>query len=682
MKEITRNDFNLFQDEILGLIKKNDTKSTEKILQLASNIQKTDLMSEQKFENFKYIIEDMLKNLESNKTIIKLNDKIIDLTNKIEELKNTNNTKISNFERELSNACFKYDKIFLNNISSPGLIGNGCPFPTMRAFLEFTNSKIKEFVGMKDKFNMDFQKYHDWVKSSLDKVKEEMNITKEEISNNLKKEIKNYDKRSMDKMNVVEDKLSFIRIENGRYNYNLNKKTEELEEKLQLFYVMNDNLVKLYNKARKELLDTQKELNNIVKYLNYIKTSSPGNKITYDKFNKRIEIKSPQGINSDNALPLINSFDEISKNIFNISKNNNNTKGNSDIKKMNKMKLFTKKNTVNLDTMRFNFNKLNKLTNNNNLLTDLSGNDNEEPVKNFKSDFSGRKNSKKLNTFIKSNLTVDERNELNILTKENKSERNKKEVELHDIEEENVNKEKSDKQTSPIRCNHLQNKFFDNLTISPNKINSFSFIRKELSKNNNEEKEKDDKNINTDRIDYSEEFNEIKSKFDELYEKSNYKINIVMQHLNTLISNMNKIIFNKNNNLNPLKDIENISDIKNKRLLFNDSGNKLLFPLNKSYEDKLNKTEGRKEIEKNNIPNLKKDLKLNKNIIIKNTYLNENFKLNNYIKTAEIRGNSNDLIKQYEDKKQRTNDYLIRMLRIKSLNKVEDFLIKKFTDDN
>ena len=682
MKEITRNDFNLFQDEILGLIKKNDTKSTEKILQLASNIQKTDLMSEQKFENFKYIIEDMLKNLESNKAIIKLNDKIIDLTNKIEELKNTNNTKISNFERELSNACFKYDKIFLNNISSPGLIGNGCPFPTMRAFLEFTNSKIKEFVGMKDKFNMDFQKYHDWVKSSLDKVKEEMNITKEEISNNLKKEIKNYDKRSMDKMNVVEDKLSFIRIENGRYNYNLNKKTEELEEKLQLFYVMNDNLVKLYNKARKELLDTQKELNNIVKYLNYIKTSSPGNKITYDKFNKRIEIKSPQGINSDNALPLINSFDEISKNIFNISKNNNNTKGNSDIKKMNKMKLFTKKNTVNLDTMRFNFNRLNKLTNNNNLLTDLSGNDNEEPVKNFKSDFSGRKNSKKLNTFIKSNLTVDERNELNILTKENKSERNKKEVELHDIEEENVNKEKSDKQTSPIRCNHLQNKFFDNLTISPNKINSFSFIRKELSKNNNEEKEKDDKNINTDRIDYSEEFNEIKSKFDELYEKSNYKINIVMQHLNTLISNMNKIIFNKNDNLNPLKDIENISDIKNKRLLFNDSGNKLLFPLNKSYEDKLNKTEGRKEIEKNNIPNLKKDLKLNKNIIIKNTYLNENFKLNNYIKTAEIRGNSNDLIKQYEDKKQRTNDYLIRMLRIKSLNKVEDFLIKKFTDDN
>ena len=37
-------------------------------------------------------------------------------------------------------------------------------------------------------------------------------------------------------MNAVEDKLSFIRIENGQYNFNLNKKWEELEEKLQNFY--------------------------------------------------------------------------------------------------------------------------------------------------------------------------------------------------------------------------------------------------------------------------------------------------------------------------------------------------------------------------------------------------------------------------------------------------------------
>ena len=682
MKEITRNDFNLFQDEILGLIKKFDTKSTEKIIQLTANIQKTDLMSDQKFENFKYHIEDMIKNLESNKVIIKLNDKIEELTKKIEELKAVNNTKISNFERDLSNACFKYDKIFLNNISSPGLIGSGCPYPTMRAFLEFVNNKIKEFINSKEKIGIDFQKYHDWVKSSLDKVKEEMNITKEEINKNLKKEIKIYDKRSMDKMNIVEDKLSFIRIENGRYNFNLNKKSEELEEKLQLFYVMNDNLVKLYNKARNELLKTQKELNNIVQYLNYINLLSPGNKITYDKFNKRIEINKPQGINSDNVLPFINSFDEITKNNFNTSKNNNNANGNKEKKNMKKMKLFTKKNTVNLDIMGFGLNRLNKLNKNNNFFTEISGNDNEESIKNMKSDFSGGKNIKKKNTFIKNDLIVEERNELNILTKENKTENNKKEIELHNIEEENVIKEKNDKQTSPIRFKNTPNKIFENSTMSPYKINSFTFERKELNKNNEEEKEKDDKKINNEKVVYSEEFNKMKSKFEDLYEKSNYKINIIMQNLNSLISNMNKIIFNKKDNLNLIKDSEYIQDIKNKRLLFNTSGNKLLFPLNKSYEEKLNKTEKGKEKEKNIIPNLKKDLQLNKNIIVKDTYLNENFKINNYLKTPKIRENPIDIIKQYEDREQKPNDYYLKMLRIKTLNKIEDFLVKKFTNDN
>ena len=338
MKEITRNDFNLFQDEILGLIKKFDTKSTEKISQLTSNIEKTELLSQQKFEHFKYEVEELLNHLETNKAILNLDDKIKDLTKKFEELKTANNTKLSNFERDLSNACFKYDKIFLNSISSPGLIGDGCPYPTMRAFLEYANNKIKEFMGSKEKFGIDFQKYHDWVKSSLDGFREEILNLKDEIDKDLKKEIKTYDKRSMEKMNVVEDKLSFIRIENGRYNFKLSKKWDELQEKLQLFYTMNDNLVKLYNKARQEFLKTQKEVNNICQYLNYAKPSGPnGSKTTYDKFNKRIELNKPQGItNSENVLPFINSSDDITRNIFNTAKKN--IQGTNTNEKMNKKK--------------------------------------------------------------------------------------------------------------------------------------------------------------------------------------------------------------------------------------------------------------------------------------------------------------------------------------------------------
>ena len=675
MKEITRNDFNLFQDEMLGLIKKFDSKSTEKISLLISNIQKSELLSEQKFENFKYEVKELLQNLETNKAILNLDNKIKELTNKIEEIKTINNTKISNFERNLSNACFKYDKIFLNNISSPGLIGDGCPYPTMRAFLEHSNNKIKEFMSSKEKFGLDFQKYQDWVKSTLDEFRHEMINLKDEIGENLKNEIKSYDKRSTDKMNVVEDKLSFIRIENGRYNFKLSKKWEELEEKLQSFYFMNDNLVKLYNNARKEFLKTQKEINNICQYLNYAKSSPNGSKTTYDKFNKKIELNKPQGItNSEGVLPFINSFEDITKNIFNSSKKQISCTNN----KINlKKNLFVKKNSVNLDN-GFSFNKLDIMKNiNKNILSEMSAEDGfEDSVKkinNIKSDVSERKFGKKLSSSQKknSNLLLEEKNNL----KENQNVINN-----IILEEEIDHKEKKDQQTSPYKEKKTRNKTFDRTIIIPSTINSFTFERKELNENKNNKEEK----IEEVRKKYSEEFNEIKNKFEDFYDNSNIKINFLMGHINKLANNMNKIIFNKKDIININNDIDFFHELKNgKILLLNSPGNQLVFPKNKSFEKKMNKTSKEKEIEKdhNNIPNLKNEFTTNKKLIINNQYLNSYFKYNKQ-KIPELRGNSNDIIKLFNGKKNKPHNYYLKMLTLDSVDKIENFLIKKFTEPN
>ena len=681
MKEITRNDFNLFQDEMLGLIKKFDSKSTEKISLLISNIQKSELLSEQKFENFKCEVQELLKNLETNKAILNLDDKIKELTKKIEELKSINNTKISNFERDLSNACFKYDKIFLNNISSPGLIGNGCPYPTMRAFLEYANNKIKEFISSKEKFGFDFQKYQDAVKSSLDEFRKEMINIKDEIDKNLRKEIKAYDKRSTEKMNAVEDKLSFIRIENGRYNFNLNKKWEELEEKLQSFYFMNDNLVKLYNNTRKEFLKTQKEVNNICQYLNYTKSSSSnGNKTTYDKFNKKIELNKPQGItNSESVLPFINSSDDITKNIFNTSKKHINNINNTNAKINLKKKLFVKKNTVNLDIGLFSFNKLNRTKNiNKNLLSEMSAEYGfDDSTKNIKSEISEAKFRKKLSFLRKKNsdLIIENKNE----TSKHNSKENIKEMNNIILEEETDNKEKKDQQTSPYIDKKTRNKTFDNTIIIPNKISSFTFERKELGENKNN---KEEKKIEEVRQKYSEEFNEIKDKFEDFYENSNVKINFLMEHINKLTKNMNKIIFNKKDIFNLNNETDSIFELKNnKKSLFTNSGNQLLFPKNKSFEKKLNKTTKEKEIEKdnNNIPNIKHELTTNRKLIINDQYLNKYFKYNN-MKTPELRGNSDDIMKLFNNKDKKPHNFYVKMLNFDSINKIENFLIKKFTE--
>ena len=688
MKEITRNDFNLFQDEILGLLKKFDSKSTEKITELTLNVQKTDLMSAQKFENFKYEIEGLIKNLETNEIILKLSDRINLLNNKIEELQASNNIKITNFERNLSNACYKYDKIFLNNISSPGLIGDGCPYPTMRSFLEYSNSKIKEFMNSKEKFGIDFQKYHDWVKSTLDKFREELLKYKEENYNYIKTEIKQYDKRSMDKMNTVEDKLSLIRVENGSYNFKLNKKWEELQEKLQMFYIMNDNLIRIYNKTRQEFLKTQNDLNNIIQYLNYIKSSPNGNKINYDKFNRKIELTKPSITNPEHVLPAINSFEDITKNMFNTPINN---LGNNESKVNNKnnnakiMRLFKKKQTVDLGKTGFSFNKLDQINKqfSINTYTNADKNEKEEMQNNPKSDLSEKKLLKRKITFRRSNLIIEEKNEIYLLNKnEAKSERVKKD--LQEIKEDkNDSKEKKDEQTSPFLSKNTSYKVFNNLVISPNKINSFSLEKKVLNKDNKEEIPKEEKKTSTiNQKNYDEEFNEIKSKFEDLYVDSNKKINIIMENLNDLIIRMNKIIIFKKDKSTIFKGLDYLPEKKHKKLFLDHSGTKIILPLNKSYDEKNNKTTTKEsENEKEHIKNLKQDLKINNKLIINDKYVNDIFKYDGF-KVDEIRGNSSDVLKLLNGKKQKIMDYYEGKVNIQSINKIENYLIKKFTEPN
>jgi len=104
---------------------------------------------------------------------------------------------------------------------------------------------------------------------------------------------------------------------------------------------------------------------------------------------------------------------------------------------------------------------------------------------------------------------------------------------LHNIEEEKTeNKEKNDVQTSPLSLKNNKNKIFDNSILAPNKINSFTFERKELRNNNDTEEQKKFSSL---QIKYKEDYEEIKFKFEDLYEKTKYKISDLTEHLNKLI---------------------------------------------------------------------------------------------------------------------------------------------------
>ena len=754
MEEITRNDFSFFQNEILKDIKELEKKVNEKLSTVSKNFENTALIIEQKYENANVRMEEILKKLEEEKIMEKINDRLDKFNSKIEETITVSNTKIASFQKDLSNACFKYDKIFLNNISSPGLIGDGCPYQTMRSFLEYVNSKIKELISSKEKSVLDFKKYEEWINKSLDKFKEEIIDNKNEIKQYLIKEIKQYDKRSIEKMNIVEDKLSFIRIENGRYNYNLNKKWEELNEKLQLFYTMNENLVNIYNNSRKEYIQIKTKFNDLSDYFKEMKYS---NKITstkalFDELSKKIKVKSEkhEKINSEtsskynNILPSIDDIPSIKLN----KKNNNNSVQNFNIEIKETHSKLLKKKTFQIDNfgttlnLKQNFYKnnlktykinLNIIYDNNNInktnnvknpferkLTD-NINFSRINIKSYYNNYINEKKNESPSLLLKKDKSIKENSFKNI---DNIEEQNKENSSFNTISNNNETKEKekdnlenkNNNKNIDNNNNNNNNNENDiikdieiNSSISKNNItviepkitniennnnNNNSNLNKNnsnsnLNKNNSNKIIDDDDNNNINysnivtKINLDEELNKVNQKFDHIYDKINYKILEITQQINILINQINKIVFRKDENIKKIKEIDFFVERKNKNIFLNNSGICLPYSTNKSTEENY-KTPNNNEKENSfNTFNIKNKNKNSRNIdnhklIFNNMNINRT-KLANSKSNSNSNSNSNNIINLIKEKNYNKN-YYIRMIDPLSINKIESYLIKKFTD--
>ena len=754
MEEITRNDFSFFQNEILKDIKELEKKVNEKLSTVSKNFENTALIIEQKYENANVRMEEILKKLEEEKIMSKINDRLDKFNSKIEETITVSNTKIASFQKDLSNACFKYDKIFLNNISSPGLIGDGCPYQTMRSFLEYVNSKIKELISSKEKSVLDFKKYEEWINKSLDKFKEEIIDNKNEIKQYLIKEIKQYDKRSIEKMNIVEDKLSFIRIENGRYNYNLNKKWEELNEKLQLFYTMNDNLVNIYNNSRKEYIQIKTKFNDLSDYFKEMKYS---NKITstkalFDELSKKIKVKSQkhEKINSEtsskynNILPSIDDIPSIKLN----KKNNNNSVQNFNIEIKETHSKLLKKKTFQIDNfgttlnLKQNFYKnnlktyksnLNIIYDNNNInktnnvkypferkLTD-NINFSRINIKSFYNNYINEKKNESPSLLLKKDKSIKENSFKNI---DNIEEQNKENSSFNTISNNNETKEKekdnlenkNNNKNIDNNNNNNNNNENDiikdieiNSSISKNNItviepkitniennnnNNNSNLNKNnsnsnLNKNNSNKIIDDDDNNNINysnivtKINLDEELNKVNQKFDHIYDKINYKILEITQQINILINQINKIVFRKDENIKKIKEIDFFVERKNKNIFLNNSGICLPYSTNKSTEENY-KTPNNNEKENSfntfNIKNKNKNCRNidNHKLIFNNMNINRT-KLAKSTSNSNSNSNSINIINLIKEKNSNKN-YYIRMIDPLSINKIESYLIKKFTD--
>ena len=407
MSDLTKKDFLYFQNEVLQDIKKVESKLTEKIGGIYSYIQEITMTNEKRYDSINVIIKTLSQN-NNEENEQKILSQIERLKRRVDDVYVNNNSRISIMQKDLSNACYKYDKIVLDNLKVNGLVGEGCPYKNLKVFIEYANKKLKELLVSKDKTNTELNLLKEKINSTITSFKTELENERIKSNDLVNQKFLQFDEKCEERNKSIGEQIKNMRMENYNYSTDLIKKTEEISiqwEKLENIkneiYAKFDEEIGKYKKYSENLLHTfnskkdefdiiksrfievrdliknvrfKKNLNQIVnangnnenndnranvgrkrdikvltKKLNFFKKQKI-NKKDLEKINRNNLIKEKENEKNDSYNNEIkNQNQNINKDKNNNNKNNtNNNTNNNDIKKyIDKSKIQSTKKIIN-----------------------------------------------------------------------------------------------------------------------------------------------------------------------------------------------------------------------------------------------------------------------------------------------------------------------------------------------
>ena len=692
MAEVKKADMIYMQNELLSDINSLEKKLSDKITQLSIVIQNQKLISEQNFELSKGNYKILLEKIESNENLDKIKQQFTEFKTKINNNLIVNNSKISSLERELKDIGFKYDNLFNNNISTPGLIGKGGKYKDLRNFREYLDKKINELIIYKEKNIIDIKKYKEKMDNIIGQIQLRTQNNESKYFEFCYEKINEAKKEIMDKFSLLDESINNIKIENGKYSFDLIKKSEDLQNQINTFKNIeqdintklkeqsekyknyNNDLVKLFESQSDEFKLIKSRFTELSEFIKDVRFMRNLNNFKGKNTNQNNEINSVSFLKDSRLLSKRINFDkpqkynknEEIKYEYNKTENDFNKKNEDEENNKNNIKYNIKQNILNVNSNINNSNnniKLKEIKSPKKLINNLIIN-----TSTINSDNSSIKKNKDLNNTL---ISFKKENILDIIDEPIINKKNRNKI------IENNNKDDFTRNKSDIYFNR-QSKTQENNNKSKNMI--FKGVNQNLLKENTSFifiRNNNSNNINTNN---------------NINEKKNIKALGYKNSEDDTFNENNNIIYDNNIQLNQNNE-KKIYEFIDTQIFDLNKKIKEINEINKHYIDKMNKKLDL-YINLNNVLLLKfkspKNLTNNKiNILTNNDYniplLNNNncdkYKLKTERMKLKIKDNSS-FLNNKEIKDIKDNDDYQKQNSGKILSIIEPYLIKKFRNDS
>ena len=246
-----------------------------------------------KFHNkFKFVESSFLSKLNYIEEKENILSKLKGIKEEFESHLMKQNIIINNCTNDLKNSCFKYDKIIMDNLYVPSLIGQACQFPNLKEYILASKDSLDNCIIFNKQKDMDLKLYKSKIDESIVKFNFQMKMTLDNNTQLIKIKIDDFEKKYYDNLKDYHDA-----IQNMSLNINQNKiKINEQE-------IKNDEIMKLLKKNNRISEKNQKNISNLYNCINPMK-----NDIANIKRNL-IEVISLLSIN--NNKDVIKEFNKI-----------------------------------------------------------------------------------------------------------------------------------------------------------------------------------------------------------------------------------------------------------------------------------------------------------------------------------------------------------------------------------
>lgn len=315
-----------FQNDLLNDLKKLELQVNGRITSINQLL--TTKMSDydSKFEKMSENIAELISQIAQRKYDADRVEELISMKNKFSDQIIESQSKIAIIEKTLESSLFKYDKIILDNLKVPGLIGNSCKFKNCASYFKYLDNEMQINQKYKEEGVSSFRNFSEKVELRLKKSEGDITKILQSVNRICDLKLEKYSKKIEEKNAATESLILNTRIENSKYATDLIKTSTDLKiqwDKLEnikneiygKFDVELENFKKLvhsnarsFRKQEEEFSIFKQRFSQLVEYMRDFKNMSKN----YKEMKKDIDFTKKQKLKEDFD---INKYDEIGENI-------------------------------------------------------------------------------------------------------------------------------------------------------------------------------------------------------------------------------------------------------------------------------------------------------------------------------------------------------------------------------